>query len=157
MNTTNGYGFRAIVISDLFGLASIFARCFSAEPWNEAWTFESSLNRLKLFSSAPTFRGAIATEGDNIVGMAMGQIEGWVDGSLIVLQEMCVVPEHQNSGIGTALLQFMLESVSRTDHAVASYLLTDAESMAESFYVRRGFKRSETKIVLGRGLLPSAG
>ena len=145
---------RDIVASDLEVVASLFVECFSVAPWKEQWTLAAAKNRLSLFASTPTFRGVIAMEAGHVVGMAMGQIEGWVDGNLFLLQEMCISPNRQRSGVGTKLLDHLLGRVADTDQVRAGYLLTNTPSAAESFYLRRGFRRSDAKIVLGSGVKP---
>jgi len=90
-------------------------------------------------------------EGGEVVAMATGQVEGWLRGSLFLIQEMCVVPRRQDAGIGTQLLQHLLSELQKNDDVRDAYLLTDATSAAESFYIARGFQRSERKIVLTLG------
>jgi len=93
----------------------------------------------------------MAIEEGHVVAMAAGQVEGWLRGSLFLLQEMCIVPRRQHDGIGTRLLEHLLAELRKNDHVNEVYLLTDAASEAESFYVARGFHRSERKIVLSLG------
>ncbi len=152
MNTANQLRIRDMVTSDLEAVASLFIACFATAPWNERWTLATAKIRLSLFASAPAFRGAVATEAGEVVAMALGQVEGWLDGSLFLLQEMCVSPNQQRSGVGTRLLDYLLVRVADADQVRAAYLLTNASSAAESFYLQRGFRRSDVKIVLGRGL-----
>jgi aminoglycoside 6'-N-acetyltransferase I len=144
--------FRSITAADVELAASVFLACFSAPPWNEPWTLAAAIRRLELFASAPTFRGVLAMEGGDVVAMATGQVEGWLRGSLFLIQEMCVVPRRQDAGIGRQLLEHLLSELQKNDDVREAYLLTDAASAAESFYVARGFHRSERKIVLTLGL-----
>jgi hypothetical protein len=76
MDTTKQLEIRDIVASDFEALASLFVECFSLAPWKEPWTLEAAAKRLRLFASAPTFRGAVAMEAQQAVAMAMGQVEG---------------------------------------------------------------------------------
>jgi N-acetylglutamate synthase-like GNAT family acetyltransferase len=144
--------FRSISAADVEAAASVFVECFSAPPWNEPWTLAAAVRRLGLFASAPTFRGVVATEEGRAVAMAAGQIEGWLEGNVFLIQELCVVPTRQHAGIGTQLLAHFLSELERNDGLEAVYLLIDAASNAESFYAARGFRRSERKIVLSRGM-----
>ena len=157
MDSAVSLTFRNIAAADIELAASVFVACFSAPPWNEPWTLAAAIRRLGLFASAPTFRGVLAIEGGDVVAMATGQVEGWWRGSLFLIQEMCVVPRRQDAGIGTQLLQHLLSELQKNDDVSQAYLLTDAGSDAESFYVARGFRRSERKIVLslaGGGTAP---
>jgi N-acetylglutamate synthase-like GNAT family acetyltransferase len=136
------------VAGDVELAASVFVECFSAPPWNEPWTLAAAARRLGLFASAPTFRGVVAIEEGRAVALATGQLEGWLRGSLFLIQEMCVVPRRQHAGVGTQLLAHLLLELQKNDDVSEVYLLTDAATAAESFYVARGFRRSERKIVL---------
>jgi hypothetical protein len=54
-----------------------------------------------------TCRGVVAFEGEQAVGFALGQVEGWIDGNLFLLQETCVVPGRQRSGLGGRLVEWL--------------------------------------------------
>jgi N-acetylglutamate synthase-like GNAT family acetyltransferase len=152
VDSAGALGFRSISAADVEAAASVFVECFSGPPWNEPWTLVAAVRRLGLFAAAPTFRGVVAMEAGRVVAMAAGQIEGWLEGNLFLVQEMCVVPSRQHAGIGTKLLAHFLSELARNDGLEAVYLLTDASSDAETFYAARGFHRSERKIVLSRGM-----
>jgi aminoglycoside 6'-N-acetyltransferase I len=151
VDSADSLSFRKIAAADVELAASVFVACFSAPPWNEPWTLAAAIRRLGLFASAPTFRGVLAEEGGDVVAMATGQVEGWLRGSLFLIQEMCVVPRRQDAGIGRRLLEHLWSELQKNDDVRQAYLLTDAASAAESFYVARGFHRSERKIVLTLG------
>jgi aminoglycoside 6'-N-acetyltransferase I len=132
-------------------LGRIFKECFAAPPWNEAWSDEAAVRRLSQFMGTDTCRGVVAFERGRPVGFALGQIEGWVDGNLFLVQEMCVVSDRQRSGLGGQLLERLRRDVETRDHVSGTYLLTDAGSAAEAFYLAQGFQRSGRKVVLSTG------
>ncbi len=156
MDSAANLSFRNILAADVELAASVFVECFSAPPWNEPWTLAAAVRRIGLFASAPTFRGVLAIEEGRAVALAAGQVEGWLRGSLFLIQEMCVAPRRQQAGIGTRLLEHLMRELQKNDDVSEVYLLTDAASSAESFYVARGFHRSERKIVLSTGLRMAA-
>jgi GNAT superfamily N-acetyltransferase len=151
VDSAAGLTFRELVAADVELAAPVFVVCFSAPPWNEPWTLAAAVRRFGLYASAPTFRGVLAIEGGRVVAMATGQVEGWLQGSLFLIQEMCVVPSRQHAGLGTLLLDHLLSKLRKDDDVSEAYLLTDAGSAAESFYVARGFQHSARKIVLSLG------
>ena len=142
---------RPIVTQDVSVLARIFKECFAAPPWNEAWSDETAIRRLSQFMGTKTCRGAVAFEAERAVGFVLGQIEGWVDGNLFLVQDMCVVSDRQRSGLGGRLLEWLLRDIEPRDRVTGTYLLTDAGSAAEAFYLGQGFKRSGRKVVLSTG------
>lgn len=142
-------GIRAIETEDVAVLARVFKECFAAPPWNEAWSDQAAIRRLGQFVSAETCRGVVAFEAERAVGFALGQVEGWLDGNLFLVQEeMCVQPGRQRSGLGGRLLAWLLRELEARDRVTGAYLLTDAGSGAEAFYLGRGFQRSGRKVVL---------
>ncbi|HVV50015.1 MAG TPA: GNAT family N-acetyltransferase [Polyangia bacterium] len=138
-------------MQDVGVVAPIFKECFASPPWNEAWTDETAARRLSQFMGTETCRGVVAFDGERAVGFALGQLEGWVDGNIFLIQEVCVVPDRQRSGIGGRLLERLLRELEVRDRVTGTYLLTDAGSAAEAFYLGRGFQRSGRKIVLSAG------
>lgn len=148
--------FRSITTEDVDALAGLFVECFTAPPWNEPWTIEAARHRLDLILRTPSFRGLVALMGNRPVAMGMGQIEGWIDGNLFLLQEMCVAPDQQQRGAGGRLLQQLLARVRDQDRVTHAYLLTNAGSDAEAFYLKRNFRPSARKIVLNAPILPDS-
>jgi aminoglycoside 6'-N-acetyltransferase I len=142
---------RPIVPQDVSVLARIFKECFAAAPWNEAWSDETAIRRLSQFMGTKTCRGVVAFEAGRAVGFVLGQIEGWVDGNLFLVQDMCVVSDRQRSGLGGRLLEWLLRDIEPRDRVTGTYLLTDAGSAAEVFYLGQGFQRSGRKVVLSMG------
>jgi GNAT superfamily N-acetyltransferase len=130
-------------------LATLFAACFSASPWNEPWTASSAAARIGPMIRTESFCGVMAIEKDEPVGMAFGQVEAWVEGSLFLLQEMCVAPARQNSGVGKAMLHTLAGKLSAEHKVSAMYLLTDEANPAAKFYGKLRFARSARKIVMG--------
>lgn len=148
MDVAAKFSLRAVSAADVELIASVFVACFSAPPWNEPWIPEAAVRRLSLFAAAPAFRGIVAMDEGRAVAMAVGQIEGWTQGNLFLLQEMCVLPDRQRTGIGRRLLDQFLSQLRDIDQVSEVYLLTDRGSDAESFYLGRGFRRGDRKIVL---------
>ncbi|HZL18510.1 MAG TPA: GNAT family N-acetyltransferase [Polyangia bacterium] len=149
--TMNNLTIRTASADDVDLLADIFVRCFTGPPWNEPWSAATAARRFSLLTSAPAFRGMIAMEGDRAVALAVGQIEGWFEGALFFLQELCVLPDRRGQGIGGHLLSHFLSEIKHADRVLYTYLLTDSMSAAESFYTHRGFRRSDRKILLSIG------
>lgn len=146
---TSEVNIRAIESSDADSLALLFANTFSSPPWNEPWTFDAARARIVPMIGTASCRGLLATAGSEVVGVAFGQIEGWLNGNLFFIQELYVSPKHQHKGIAKALLVRLATELQTVDRVDALYLLTDRGSPAESFYGKLGFAPSPKKIVLG--------
>ncbi len=68
----------------------------------------------------------------------MGNIEQWYTGEHFYLKEMCVRPSEQRRGIGTLLMEYLLDELQSED-VERVYLLTMRESPARAFYEENGF------------------
>lgn len=135
--------------TDTEQVADLFAACFSAEPWNEPWTSAAAHSRIAPMIRSETCRGAVAIHEQKIVGMAFGQVEGWINGNLFLLQEMCVMPNSQRTGLGKLLLDFLVKEIADRDNIIAIYLLTNRDAPAASFYSKHHFSASPEKVVMG--------
>lgn len=140
---------RNIDETDTEQVADLFAACFSAEPWNEPWTSAAAHSRIAPMIRSETCRGAVAIHEQKIVGMAFGQVEGWINGNLFLLQEMCVMPNSQRTGLGKLLLDFLVKEIADRDNIIAIYLLTNRDAPAASFYSKHHFSASPEKVVMG--------
>lgn len=77
-----------------------------------------------------------AWQEDRLVGLARCLSD---DVSIFYLQDILVHPDHQQQGIGSALLQDCLE---RFGHVRSKVLLTGAEDHLRRFYESFGFKNT---------------
>lgn len=123
---------------DLRRCAALYMETFNAPPWNETWQFDDALQRLSGFLETPRSHGVIATTpGGDLVGFALGHVERSAAADHFLLQEMCVHPDRQRHGHGTALLEELASGIPDVHHW---YLLTARESPAAAFYERIGFR-----------------
>ncbi len=118
--------------------AAAYAQAFNSEPWNDGWTQDAATERLERMMRHPDSLGLAAIEGE-LLGFACGWRERWLKADHFHLKEMCVVPDRQRSGIGSALLVRLL---SRLDHlgVEACYLQTRPRTPAAYFYEKHGFR-----------------
>jgi len=121
---------------DLSGCANLYAESFNGSPWNESWTVADARQRLSDFLETPRSFGVCACDStDQLVGFAIGHLERSCGQDHFLLQEMCVRPDLQRQGCGTALLGALER---RVPEATNWYLLTAHESDAARFYQRNG-------------------
>jgi aminoglycoside 6'-N-acetyltransferase I len=131
---------------DLLGAAaSLLVSVFNAPPWNDAWTEPAARGRLDELTLTPGYVGVALHEDKRLCGFAMGHKEQWFSGKHFHLQEICVRPDRQRHGVGTALitaLQARLRDVEQV------YLLTARQSPASAFYERCGFRPARRQGVM---------
>lgn len=145
---------RNALIDDLDAVTTVFVACFNAPPWNDGWSFAAARDRLEAILDAHHFRGALAITDGVVIGLLLGQKERWVDAFHFNLQEMCVLPDHQRSGVGRALLRHVTEEL-RREGTEKIYLLTSPESGAAAFYSAHGYYTSRGRIVMASAIKKS--
>lgn len=79
----------------------------------------------------------VAEDDGKVVGM--GRMTG--DGLYYLIFDIVVQPDHQNMGIGSAIIDMLIDYVDReTPAGGRSSIQLSAEKGKESFYQKRGFK-----------------
>ncbi|MBE9077451.1 GNAT family N-acetyltransferase [Romeria aff. gracilis LEGE 07310] len=118
--------------------ADLFASVFSSSPWNETWSQEIALRRLKDCYDTPGSYGIIAILEDKISGFALGYTEVWYEDKHFYLKEMCVQSINQRSGIGSQIIDMLYQGLVSKGVSMI-YLLTVRDSPAATFYEKHGF------------------
>ena len=133
---------RPIEERDLTELADLYVRCFNVPPWNDGWSAQSARAHLNDIYVHPRFVGLVVPGASKPIALAMGHCETWVSGSQYHLQEMCVDPAAQGSGIGGSLLEALVARL-REAGVRQVYLETREQGAAAEFYRKAGFKPVE--------------
>jgi aminoglycoside 6'-N-acetyltransferase I len=151
---------RQVRCDDVRPCAEVFVAVFSRGPWNEDWRLTDALTRLEALYRTPGFYGVIACADEEMVppadteqvfGFAMGHVERWKQGRHFYLQEMCVMPQRQRRGVGTAIMEALRQGLAEMD-VEAIYLLTLRDSPAAAFYEQCGFGINPKMILMGKWL-----
>ncbi|WP_182526570.1 GNAT family N-acetyltransferase [Nocardioides dongkuii] len=118
--------------------AELYVEVFRAPPWDETWRLEDARQRLSDFLGAPRSRGLCLAGPDGVLlGFALGRRERYQDEDHFLLQEMCVRPDQQGQGHGSALLEALTADLADLRHW---YLTTMRDGPAAAFYARHGFQ-----------------
>ncbi|MEM0979824.1 MAG: GNAT family N-acetyltransferase [Cyanobacteria bacterium P01_H01_bin.58] len=132
---------------DLKACANLFVSVFSNPPWNETWSQERALNRLKDCYDTPGSYGIVATAEDKIFGFAIGCTEEWSEHKHFYLKEMCVQSTYQRSGIGTQIMDMLHQDLTSKGVSMI-YLLTLRDSPPQAFYGKCGFSNHPEMIMM---------
>lgn len=109
---------RPMEKTDLPGCAEVFIRVYNADEFGDAWTPETAGRRLLDAWNTPESFGLVAENengdaGSGIAGFLLGHSEQWFSETQFHLREICVLPDRRRRGIGTALLESLLEEAVR--------------------------------------------
>lgn len=87
------------------------------------------------------FAGSLAVLGAYDGGRLIGLVRAVGDGaSVLLVQDLLVLPEWQRKGVGTALMRAMLE---RFNTVYQTFLMTDDTAEHDAFYRSLGFTHAE--------------
>lgn len=132
---------RTIKSQDLINCARLYADVFACKPWNEPWSVDAALDRLRHFYGSSGFVGLLA-EQDDLVGFALGNTEPFHTGSLFYLREMCIATKQQGQGFGPRVYR-ALEDELHSRGLQSIYLTTERDIPAAQFYLNNGFSYVE--------------
>lgn len=128
--------------------ANLYVKVFNGEPWNEQWTIETARLRLFEILNTPGFIGFVLQQ-DELLGFVAGYCEQVQKGKGFYLKEICTRSDRQRQGIGTKLLNQLMNSLTAME-VTAIYLVTMKDGQAEAFYSKNGYQRSERLIVMSK-------
>ena len=129
--------------TDLRTMARIMMEEFSQEPYNEAWTMQTSLKKVNLYFEDKVI--LVAEEKDAIYGFIIYGTFFWHDGIQGWIDELIVTKEHQGKSIGKNLLHHA-EIDLKSKKVKRIWLMSHADSKASSFYDKLDYK--QTKFVI---------
>ena len=122
--------------------AEILVKAYNGEPWNDEWTQAKALEKLTCFYNSPKFLGWVATDGDELLGCCVGNIEPYFTGDYFYLKEMFVYPRTQRKGVGSQLMASIKAHLDSIDIKMV-ILFTSDEGFPFSFWKKQGFELME--------------
>lgn len=126
--------------SDLPSIKTLFRSVFTQPPWCDDWSDDNQLTEylLDIMSTRMPLNLGLY-ENDELIGLSIGQIKHWCSGTEYFINEFCIRPDHQGTGCGTAFLEGIAD-ILRQKEVRTIFLLTERETPAYAFYLKRGFE-----------------
>lgn len=100
---------------DIKELATAMAKAYTEAPWNENWSEEKALRRVKAILSNFESLGIKAVDGDRLVGGLLGYVDPYAEEDFFFVSELFVVPERKRQGIGRKLLEKLKDELQKMD------------------------------------------
>lgn len=129
------------------GLAKAMAVSYSEDPWNENWSEERAIRRVRAIMGNFEALGLAATDDGQIVGGLLGYVDPYADEDFFYISELFVIPERKKSGIGKALIG-ELESVLKERNISVIRLMSIEPN--ELFYGKCGLGKDDVSVLFKR-------
>ncbi|UOQ91849.1 GNAT family N-acetyltransferase [Halobacillus shinanisalinarum] len=145
---------RLLTENDLTAASKVFTEVFSSEPWDEPWCYETAYKRFKDIRDTPGYIGiGYFNASGQMIGFLVGNEEQWAKNRNFYINEICVLSDTQQKGIGTGLLEYLRKVLSGKGVSSA-YLTTERGlGMPESFFTKNGFYTNESRILMNTTIL----
>ena len=115
-------------------MAELYREAFAGEPWNDDWSDTKQLSEyMKDISMAyNALNYGLLTDG-KLVGMSVGKISHWWEGTNYNIEELCISPSYQGRGIGSEFMA-LIEQAIRDKGLAGIFLQTDSDKPSYRFY-----------------------
>ncbi len=138
--------------SYLSQMAELYKEAFSGEPWNDDWSDAAQLGEyIKDISKGYNALNYGLLMDGKLVGVSIGKINHWWEGTNYNIDELYVSPSYQGKGLGSRFLG-MIEDLVREKGLAGIFLQTDNDKPSYHFYHKNGFKDLDTHISLYKGI-----
>lgn len=141
---------KILSIRDKELITALFKDVFTQDPWNDDWSDPEQLNAYiddLIGQSNSLTLGYFCHE--ELVGLSMGRIKHWYEGTEYCIDEFCIARSFQNKGIGSSFLR-EIEAYLREKEIRHIFLLTDRDVLAHAFYLKNGFREMGNNVSLAK-------
>lgn len=130
----------------------LFYRVFSMPPWNDQWDIEVQLPNY--MSDLMDNQNSLCLgyyQGEQLIGISLGYVFHWWEGTDYFIKEFCIDNEHQGEGHGKKFLDEM-NAYLKIESIKAVWLLTDRHVPAFDFYQKNGFTELKDNVMFAKAV-----
>ncbi|HEM4151084.1 GNAT family N-acetyltransferase [Streptococcus suis] len=139
---------KELTVADLEMVKQIFLSVFSQEPWNDDWSDKEQLDcYIGDLLGHPRALGFGLFDQEKLIGLSLGYIRFWYEGTEYRIEEFCISRDYQGQGHGARLLADIEKQLA--DRKIVLILLqTERNLSAYSFYKKCGFLALEEDVTM---------
>lgn len=130
---------RELTIANIEAIKTLMLGIFSKAPREDRWTNEQLHAYVSELIGNKNSLSFGAYKDEILIGMALGRVKSWYEGMEYWIDEFGILPEMQQSGLGTKFIH-EIEQVLAGKGFAHIVLLTERNVPAYRFYQKNGFE-----------------
>lgn len=142
---------RQLNINDIDAVKIVFLNTFSKTPWNDTWTCQQLHEYISEIMENRSSLSFGIYQNDILVGIALGRIKSWYEGTEYWIEEFGILPELQQNGIGSKFIS-EIEAILSQKGIAHIVLLTERNVPAYRFYKKNGFEENSEITVFSKAV-----
>lgn len=143
---------RKLGVENIEMVKEMMLAIFSAEPWNDVWTDEQLQQYVYELICGENSLCFGAYKDGAPVGIALGRIKSWYEGTEYWIEEFGILPARQERGLGSEFMEAVEKEL--TAYGIAYIvLLTERNVPAYHFYKKNGFEEKKENVFFAKAII----